>query len=35
MDPALRRAGFKCRVSKSDVQMHGGEWFRINRGKAY
>ncbi len=35
MDPSLRRAGFKCQVSKSDAQMHGGEWFRINRVKTY
>lgn len=29
----LKRAGFECVVGRSDIQMHGGEWFRINYGK--
>ena len=33
MDPALKRAGFTCYVSRSDPTLHGGDWFRINYGK--
>lgn len=33
MPAGLRRAGFKCVVSRSDAEMHGGTWFRISYGK--
>jgi hypothetical protein len=33
MPADLKRAGFQCVVAKSDPEMHGGEWFRINYGK--
>ncbi len=29
----LKRAGFQCVVARSDAEMHGGVWFRINYGK--
>lgn len=29
----LRRAGFHTTVARSDVEIHGGEWFRVNYGK--
>ena len=32
MDPALRRVGFVVVVTRSDPEMHGGNWFRINYG---
>ena len=28
----LKAAGFKCVVSRSDPELHGGNWFRINYG---
>jgi hypothetical protein len=33
MDPGLRAAGFKVHVSRTDPQIHGGTWLRINYGK--
>jgi len=33
MPSGLRAAGFKVRVSRSDPQMHGGTWLRVNYGK--
>lgn len=35
MEPAKRRAGFMCSVSRTDRGMHGGDWYRINIGKKY
>lgn len=29
----LKRAGFETVVAKSDADLHGGVWFRINYGK--
>lgn len=33
MPADLRRAGFQTVIFKSDPEMHGGSWFRINYGK--
>ena len=33
MPPDLRRAGFKTVIFRSDREIHGGDWFRINYGK--
>lgn len=33
MPADLKRAGFVCTVIKTDAQIHGGEWFRINYSK--
>ena len=33
MPADLRRAGFNTVVARSDIELHGGEWFRINYGK--
>jgi hypothetical protein len=33
MPTDLRRAGFECIVAKSDAEIHGGVWYRINYGK--
>lgn len=33
MPPDLKRTGFECVVARSDTDMHGGLWFRINYGK--
>lgn len=33
MPADLRRAGFKTVVAKTDAEMHGGVWLRINYGK--
>ena len=33
MPADLKRAGFRCFVSRSDAEMHGGTWFRISYGK--
>jgi hypothetical protein len=33
MPADLRRAGFKTIIAKSDADLHGGVWFRINYGK--
>jgi hypothetical protein len=33
MPKDLKRAGFECFVDRSDAEMHGGVWFRINYGK--
>jgi len=33
MPADLIRAGFTCVVARSDAEMHGGDWFRINYGK--
>jgi hypothetical protein len=33
MPADLRRAGFVCVVAKTDPELHGGEWFRVNYGK--
>lgn len=33
MPADLRRAGFKTTVAKSDTDLHGGEWYRVNYGK--
>lgn len=32
MPADLKRAGFECIVARSDIELHGGEWFRINYG---
>lgn len=32
MPADLRRAGFECVVFRSDREIHGGDWFRINYG---
>lgn len=29
----LKRTGFVCVVARSDADLHGGVWFRINYGK--
>lgn len=29
----LRRAGFETIIARSDAELHGGVWFRINYGK--
>lgn len=29
----LKRAGFHVFVAKTIVELHGGEWYRINYGK--
>lgn len=29
----IRRAGFVCSVYRTDKEIHGGEWFRINYSK--
>lgn len=31
----LKRAGFKATVSKTDQELHGGVWYRINYMKTY
>lgn len=33
MPVGLKRAGFETFVGKSDAEMHGGVWFRVNYGK--
>lgn len=33
MPKALKAAGFQSEVFASDVDTHGGLWFRINYGK--
>jgi hypothetical protein len=33
MPADLKRAGFQCFVARSDAEMHGGTWFRVNYGK--
>lgn len=33
MPTDLKRAGFETFVGKSDAEMHGGVWFRVNYGK--
>jgi len=33
MPADLKRAGFKTVVAKTDVDLHGGVWLRINYGK--
>ncbi|MFP5513288.1 MAG: hypothetical protein ACLGJC_09430 [Alphaproteobacteria bacterium] len=33
MPADLKRAGFQCVVFRSDAEIHGGHWFRINYGK--
>lgn len=33
MPPDLRRAGFQTVIFRSDSDIHGGDWFRINYGK--
>ena len=33
MPADLKRAGFKCVVFRSDAEIHGGNWLRINYGK--
>lgn len=33
MPSGLRAAGFHVHVSRTDPQIHGGTWFRINYGK--
>ena len=32
MPADLRRAGFQTVVFRSDAEIHGGDWFRINYG---
>jgi len=32
MPKDLKRAGFDCIVARSDPELHGGDWFRINYG---
>lgn len=32
MPADLKRAGFETIVCRSDAEMHGGTWFRINYG---
>lgn len=34
MPSDLKRAGFECFVGKSDAEMHGGVWYRVNYGYA-
>ena len=31
----LKRAGFKTFVFASDLEIHGGLWFRISYGKSF
>jgi hypothetical protein len=33
MPADLKRAGFKTVIFRSDRDLHGGEWFRVNYGK--
>ena len=33
MPADLKRAGFQTVVARSDAELHGGTWFRINYGK--
>ena len=33
MPADLKRAGFVTVVGKSDAEMHGGVWFRVNWGR--
>ena len=33
MPADLRRAGFQTVVAKTDIDLHGGVWLRINYGK--
>jgi len=33
MPADLKRAGFVCSIFRSDPEIHGGDWFRINYGK--
>lgn len=33
MPADLKRAGFKTVVAKTDAEIHGGVWLRINYGK--
>jgi hypothetical protein len=35
MPKDLKRAGFECVVVKSDAEMHGGVWFRVNYGRKF
>jgi hypothetical protein len=35
MPADLKRAGFEVRVSRSDPEMHGGDWFRVNYCHSY
>ena len=30
MPADLKRAGFVCEVGRSDRELHGGEWYRID-----
>ena len=30
-----KRAGFLTVVTKSDAEMHGGVWFRVNYGRKF
>jgi len=32
MPTDLKRAGFECVIARTDIEIHGGEWFRINYG---
>jgi hypothetical protein len=33
MPADLKRAGFQTVIFRSDPELHGGNWFRINYGK--
>ena len=35
MPKDAKRAGFLTVVGKSDAEMHGGVWFRINYGREF
>jgi hypothetical protein len=35
MPKDLKRAGFECFVVKTDAEMHGGVWFRVNYGRKF
>lgn len=35
MSADLKRAGFVVTVGRSDPEMHGGDWFRVNYSLTY
>jgi hypothetical protein len=35
MPTDLKRAGFETVIFRSDPELHGGDWFRINYGKRF
>ena len=33
MPADLKRAGFQTVIARSDLELHGGSWFRVSYGK--